>query len=39
MGKIWILPIYKGPFICYETLPKTATHLHLDEKLFPKEFT
>lgn len=34
----WILPIYKGPFICYERLPKTASDLDLGQKLFSKEF-
>ncbi len=32
-----IFPIYKGSFICYERLPKTAADLDLDENLFPKE--
>ncbi len=37
MGTTWILPIYKGSFICYERLPKTAAVLYLGQKLFSKE--
>jgi hypothetical protein len=34
----WILPIYKGSFICYEKLPKTTADLDLGQKFFFKEF-
>ena len=33
----WILPIYKGSFICYEKLPKAAADLDLDQNFFSKE--
>jgi hypothetical protein len=33
----WILPIYKGSFICYEKLPKTAADLDLGQNLSSKE--
>jgi len=37
METTWIFPIYKGSFICYEKLPKTAADLDLDQNLFSKE--
>jgi hypothetical protein len=37
MAKTWILPIYKGAFICYEELPKTAASSDLDQQFFSKE--
>jgi hypothetical protein len=37
MLKTWLLPIYKGSFICYEKLPKTTTDLYLGQRLFSKE--
>jgi hypothetical protein len=37
MGTAWILPIYKGSFICYEKLPKSGADLDLTQNLFSKE--
>jgi hypothetical protein len=37
MERTLILPIYKGSFICYEKLPKTAADLGLGQNLFSKE--
>jgi hypothetical protein len=37
METTWILPIYKGSFICYERLPKTAANLDLGQNLLSKE--
>ena len=33
----WILPIYKGSFICYERLPETSSDSNLGQELFPRE--
>jgi hypothetical protein len=37
METTWILPIYKGSFICYEELPKTTADLNLGQNLFSRE--
>ena len=37
METTWILPIYKGSFICYEKLPKTAADLDPGQSPFSKE--
>jgi hypothetical protein len=37
MEGTWVLPIYKGSFICYEKLPKPAADLNPGQNLFSKE--